>query len=165
VGVTADGIPFPEYTDAPDGPKQIAALSNWLDAFFVAGPAAWPTWSPTVSQGSGVTVTNTYSHYLKWGRLFLATFALTAGSSGTSGGNIVITLPEAAANTEAIRGGIQVLDLSASQNHVGMIAGVSTSTVVGVYGAGGGGNIGTNPAFALASGDILRGWVFMETAA
>jgi hypothetical protein len=156
------GIPFPELTDAPNGPTQVLALANWLDAFLVQGSAAWTSWTPTVTQGVGVTVTNTRSRYLQWGKLVIARAYLAVTSSGTSANVITVSLPTTAVGSEDVSGTVHIFDTSATTNHVGIASSNGTNGAVGIENAGG--LIGVTPAFAIASGDTIRVQIHYEAA-
>jgi len=64
--------------------------------------SAWTAWTPTVTQGVSVSLTNTNSKYLKIGSLVIVRCFIGFTSSGTAANNIFLTLPAALAHANAL---------------------------------------------------------------
>lgn len=157
-------------------------LTYQLDAnsLTVYSGAAWSTigpihgaltsFTPTITQGVGVTFTINTSTYQRIGRmvLFQGLYAIT--SAGTPANAVVITLPVtglAAGNMWTGTGLIQ--DVSASTQFPGSLVNASTTTYnIGSNSTGGAINAvygSTGFVAGLASGDVIKVSGFYEAAA
>ncbi len=134
--------------------------SAWQD---VVIEGAWDSWTPTMTQSGSVTFTNTRSRYVRQGRLITMQAAMDVTGSGTSGNDIIVgNLPVTAAAAAGMVGSFYYLD-SGSTIYSGTVLG-STTTTLKFFVSGNGNAMGTNPAFACASGDLLRFEVTYEAA-
>ena len=135
-----------------------------INLYLMGEGGAWQSWTPTVTQGVNVTVTNTRSRFARYGRTIHVTCDLAVTGTGTTATAIIVSLPtNAAASTPAVGSGL-VFDTSASVNYSGFSLLASTTTV-GFLPDGVIDYIGATPSFALASGDSIRFGITYEAAA
>lgn len=128
----------------------------------VAASVAGTTWSPVVTQSNTPAQTVNWARYLRVGRQITVWFNITFNGAGTASNNIVLTaLPLAAANLIGIQGSFRYFD-TGNTNRAGHVRGVGTTSVVFNY--DGFGNEMGNGDFAIASGDVLEGFVTYEAA-
>lgn len=122
----------------------------------------WTSWTPAVTQGVGVSTTNTRSRYARFGRLIIANFNLTATSAGTGGSGPTVSLPAPASSANSINGSGTIRD-TATFNYGGSWDGVTTSTIA-MVGDSRTTFVGGDPSFALANTDIISGLVTSAAA-
>lgn len=139
-----------------------ALTESDINTYLMGEGGAWTSWTPAVTQSGSVTVTNTRSRYGRWGRMIVATFDLSVTGSGTTSNNITVSLPVTAAAAGAGGGAGLILD-SGNTYYVGFWDLATTTTIV-LYTDSNANPAGTNPAFALASGDGLSGTITYEAA-
>lgn len=130
--------------------------------------SAWTSWTPTLTQTVSVTVTNTRSVYMKVGKLVIATFSLTATTSGTAGGTVVVgfgsggTALPTAANASSIFGSYRFLD-SGSTNYAGTVVGASTTTL-NFYKDADGNPLGPTGSLQVTNNDVMMGFIVYDAA-
>lgn len=105
-------LPYPETTDAPDGPSQIQALALAVETALIALDArldaleAWTAYTPVWgSSGTAPAVGNgtITGRYIKVGKLVFWKVSLVLGSTSTVGtGNYTWTLPPFAASGSTV---------------------------------------------------------------
>lgn len=126
----------------------------------------WQTYTPTVTQSSGVTFTISYCKYLREGSKVTYQGALVATSAGSSGSAITVSTPIASATSGSYRviGNGTIVDVSPFETyHLAAIQ--TTTTAISFQGDTSQGNdFGITPAFAIASGDLINFNVTYETA-
>ncbi len=126
--------------------------------FILVNPSlAWVSYTPTVTQGSGVSLTVDYCKYLYGPKTITMQGQLTMTAAGTSGEVITVGLPVASVSSSSYRviGNGTVIDVSPFETyHLAAIQN-TTSTISFQGDANQGNNFGVTPAFALASGDII----------
>lgn len=122
----------------------------------------WTTFTPTLTQGVGITITVTYAAYLLLGKLAVVQMRLACTSAGTASNLIGVGgIPAAIApkRTDAVSavapaGVFQFLDASVGY-YVG-VANFSGATTLQLYtGAGAGSPLGIAPATTVANTDVL----------
>jgi len=179
MGTTATyTFPYPEPTDAPDGPAQIAALANAVEAvlagIFPVGFGAWATWTPTFRQGANaVAHTVEAARYMRVGRLVVAKASLTVTGTGTASQPLYVTPPvtPAATGIGHLPIGTGFLsDSSAGGNGVyrAFVTATPGSNLFGFFAAHtqSWSDLGVNGfTDALANGDNLRFTAIYEAAA
>lgn len=138
-----------------------AADMNSISVF-----TAQTAYTPTISQGvtTNITKTVTVSTYDQINKLVIYTAVLEVTGTGTSGSNITVTLPVAAqAYGTALTciGHGYIYDASATTTYTCSVL-RSGDTVVFRNDASGANRVGTTPAFALASGDVISFTVTYE---
>lgn len=119
------------------------------------GAGAWTSWTPTVSQPSSVTNTNTYSRYVRIGRTIHFVCRLDITGTGTSGSEITVSLPVTAAAGGGLVVGSGIVVDNGTAFYVG-VAVTASGTTMQIATYGNVGYVGANPSFALASGDIVH---------
>lgn len=141
-----------------------------IDTFMAAiDEGAWTTWTPTITQGVGVTLTNTYARYAIVGKIAHVQFRLVATSAGTEGSTIVVGgLPAAVAPKNAISsgtyvGGVGTVNDVGTAIYTGGAVSASASTVQFISNAGTN-FVGATPSFALANNDEIGGDFSYEIA-
>lgn len=135
-------------------------MVNELTAFFLTRDA-WRDWIPTVTQGVGVTVNAGY--VARWdalANLVIVELELTVGSAGTAANDVVIggiasAWQPANTGTFAIIGTGGVFDPGTPNVFRGGILVATAATSWKMVQAGASGYVGTDPNFALASGDQI----------
>lgn len=131
---------------------------------------ALTSWSPTLTQSGTVTATNTYSRYIRIGRLIIGWFQLAVTGAGTAGNPVTVNVPVAAVGTTFVGGG-EVFDTSASARYNALLFMPTTATVDFRASAISGvldnriGIAGSGFSAALASGDGVSGFFSFEAAA
>lgn len=141
-------------------------------AWNTIGPVhgALTTWTPTITQSASVTFTNTYSRYIRVGRLVTGWFNLAVTSAGTISNAVIIGLPLTAASSGVSVGVGEITDVSAGQKYAGRLYLGSTTTLDlrsgGTTGAPLDNRLGiSNFVAALASGDFIEGTFSYEISA
>lgn len=128
----------------------------------------YTAFTPTATQSGGLSVTVNVARYQIVGKFVHAYFKLTAGAAGTSGNDITVTLPAAlTAAASAVTGqyaGIGIIDDIGTATYRAICWLASTTTVKFVATNNTGGSIGTTPAFAIASGDVIYANLHYEIA-
>lgn len=129
---------------------------------------AWNSYTPTLTQSSAVTKTVTYAKYLQFGKLIIVQVELVATGAGTAGSAITVSLPVTAARSATAKpviGSGFVNDLG-TKLYPGPTALLTTTTVQIFRGDGTttGGALGSDPSFALASGDSINLAAMYEAA-
>ena len=144
--------------------SDIAGLDTSLDSVNTSLYGAWSTYVPTLVQSGTVTTTVTRASYKKIGFLVHVDVVLTVTGSGTTGNAISVGLPVTATSLTDLVGTGLVFDTSAGLNYwASSYAG--TTTTVQLYDSNTRLAIGVDPAFALASGDVVHVHGFYESAA
>ena len=145
---------------------QVYSGSAWSTIGPVHG--ALTSWTPTVTQSGSVTVTNTYSRYIRIGRLVIAYWKLAVTGSGTSSNAIFISLPVTASATAVNIGAAHLYDSSGNLHYTAQPR-VNTAADMALYAseqAQSDLRLGVFSFTAgLASGDLLSGTVAYEAAA
>jgi hypothetical protein len=114
-------------TELGTNPKGTAAsVKARLDLLEIG---AWTTWTPTVFQLGSVTVTNTRSRYVRYGRTIHYTARLEVTGSGTGGNPITVSLPVTAAASGEMSGTAALFDVSATLGYSAVIQLASTTTL------------------------------------
>ena len=130
-----------------------------VNTFLAGEGGAWQSWSPVVTQGVGVSVTNTRSRFARYSRTIHYVLSLAVTSAGTSGSQVTVSVPVTAAASDLICGSGYITDTGFG-NYQGNATLLTTTTIglvptwlfnaSGVIGQAAGGG-----AFALASGDFI----------
>lgn len=153
------------YSTKADGVDDVLAqhVNNLQDAIVAIETqlalAAWSTFTPTLVQGGAVTKTVTWARYKIINKLCHMEIRLAVTGSGSAGNNIIIgNFPAAATirNTGSITipVGIGLAQDAGSALYVGF-ASVDSGTSVAIRDSATQQIVGTNPSFALASGDTI----------
>lgn len=125
-------------------------------------------WTPTVTQSGSVTVTNTYSRYIRVGRLVHGWFNLAVTGSGTGANAVIIGIPLTAATSGISVGTGELTDVSAGEKRQGRIYLGSTTTFdlrsPGSFALDNRLGI-VNFTAGLASGDVIEGCFSYEISA
>jgi hypothetical protein len=131
-------------------------------AWSTTGPVYGPltSWTPTVGQAGGVTVTTTRAVYSRVGRRITGEALVSVTGSGTAANNITITVPVAmaAATANTIIGEGWVFDTSAGFFYYGIMMWTSSTTANFLIRTNGSGPtyLGTTSMTAgLAVGDLI----------
>lgn len=138
-----------------------ALTESDINTYLMGEGGAWTSWTPAVVQSGSVTVTNTRSTYARYGRLIVATFNLAVTGSGTTTNNITVSLPVTAAAAGSGGGAGFILNTGTAFYYG--YWNVETTTTIALI-AGTGDRVGTNPNFALAATDVIRGVITYEAA-
>jgi hypothetical protein len=130
--------------------------------------SAWTSYTPTISQVGNVTKTTTYAKYLKIGRLAIVSFRLDviAGTAGTAGTFITISLPTAVVPTATnVYGGLGLIyDASTGISYSGVWQPGGTTTTLQFAGDWSGGTYwGAQPSIGLLTNDQIHGLFICET--
>lgn len=139
-----------------------------INTYLMGEGGAWSTWTPTVQQGVGVSVTVGHATWGRWGRLIIASFRLSVTSAGTAGQGVGVSLPVNAARTAGPVGTGGVFDSSVNLVYAG-IAELNAVNNQLVFTAAG---VGVSPSplgvagftAGLASGDVISGVLTYEAA-
>lgn len=130
-------------------------LVTELGTFFLTRDS-WRTWTPTVTQSSGVTITVAYARYVVLAQTVILQADLIVTGSGTGGNAIVIGgIPVAPAHTGAFFPiGAAVINNfgTASYNCAVVPVGANDFRLLGYNTAG---YVGVSPNFALAPSDAI----------
>lgn len=123
---------------------------NWLHA------TESINWNPTLTQSNSVSKTMGTNVYWQTGKRIHATCFATASSSGTSGQNILLSLPVTATTWTSLTciGSGWIYDTSTATFYQGAVL-LNNSTTCGIRINGQAGFLGAAPAFAMATGDII----------
>jgi hypothetical protein len=144
-----------------------AELRDALLGAFPLGPpdVAWTSWTPTVTQGVSVTVTNTRSRYTRVGRLIVASWELAVTGAGTPGSGVTVSLPVTAATANYVAAGTLLLtDASAADGFTAFVD-LATTTTMQFSSTRANGLLGAASFTAgLAAADTLKGTVTYESA-
>lgn len=126
----------------------------------------WQTYTPTVTQGVGITFTNNYSKYLVDGKTVFYNASLVATSAGTPGSLIRVTLPIASTSATVYRviGTATFIDVSPFTTYVCAVSQPTTTEIYFQNDASAGTSLGTTPAVTVASGDYINFEVTYEIA-
>jgi hypothetical protein len=131
-------------------------------AWSTVGPlfGALTDWTPAVTQTGSVTVTNTYSKYIRIGRLVAGWFTLAVTGSGSGSAAITISVPVTAASTAPLVGRCRFYDQSGPNTTDAWLYMASTTTFGGTT------SVGTvlGSLFNLANLDTITGFFFYEAA-
>ena len=169
VTVAIDGLTAINVTSSPDGTALKAGqiiLNRFYQLMLVNGSAllanpdtSWQSWTPTLTQGVGVTYTVTENQYkISGGNQITCVFGLTATSAGTPTNDIVITgLPISVAYSGNVVIGSALIS-SGSTIYTSVIVPSTTTSFRFFSGSGTlGNNVGTTPAVTLAVGSLVSG--------
>ena len=152
VGVTGSAV-------ASTLTNRIATLET---AFVTQG--AWTSYAPTLTQGVGVTFTNTESRYAKVGRIVSCSGRIAPTSAGTAASVITLTLPLTAASSVVRAIGTHYVD-AAGTPYSGVVLLASTTTMLMITHATTSGGLGASPAWTIPSSAATISWtVTYETA-
>lgn len=125
---------------------------------------AWTSFVPTLTQSGSVTFTNTYSRYLRLGRLIIAETILTVTGAGTGGVKVSVGIPFNGVQDNVVCGSFHLVDVSAVTNYTGTAFMEGTNTVIGIANAQGAGFGQASFTAALAAGDVVRYSIMYEAA-
>jgi hypothetical protein len=127
----------------------------------------WTAYTPTVTQNGTRTVTVNHAEYCQINKLCLVNLDVTLTDAGTTANLVTVTVPVnfSSATTARVSGSGLLYDLSATDvvlltavyNSASTVRFVTETTTDPVSG------LGVNPAFALASGDVLSLSLVYET--
>lgn len=152
VTITASGTGDLALTGAPvsiNGVDVSTSLGQWTD------------YTPTLSQDGTISNTITYCRYKKRGREVTYQGFLVATAGGTSGQPISVTLPFTAAIASFHpAGSFYFYDAAPGTNYAGTALIRSTSSLGFLVDQAG--EVGSNPSFAIASGDQVKWEVVYE---
>lgn len=130
---------------------------------------ALTSWTPTVAQGVGITVTNQYSRYTQLGRLITGWFAVTCTTAGTAGQLIVVDMPADSVATDLPCGVATYLQVSSGLNFQTVLIAGSSGGVINfemrVGGSATDPRMGVGVGITVANGDVIRGQFAYETNA
>jgi hypothetical protein len=129
-------------------------------------PTRWVDFTPTLTQNSAVSHTVNYARYIRVGKLAVVQLMLTADAAGTAGQAIAIaSIPgeiEPAQGTPAVIGSFLIQDAGMA-NYAGAVI-VASATTYQFVGHAETNNVGIDPNFALASGDVVSLMAAYEVA-
>jgi hypothetical protein len=113
-------------------------------------------WTPTVTQGAGVTVAVGHAVYWPSGPLVFVSAAIGLTSAGTGGNVIVIgNVPAAIAPSElGLIGAAIIIDAGTTDYHAGLYAAGSSDWRMKV--SGNADYLGAAPAYTIANGDSIE---------
>jgi hypothetical protein len=178
---TASIIDLSEWYEAEDGSATLDVGAQ-TRSVFSAGPSAplspygdipttlvsdaFPSYTPTVSQGvsTNIAKTTTKSSYRRMGREIRWSFRIDVTAAGTAGSAITLTIPVTADVANYVVGGGAVYDASGPTNYSGAWQLTSTTTIALLGENTTGAGVGAAPSFALASGDVLTGTIIYDAA-
>lgn len=124
---------------------------------------AWAAWTPTITQGVGVTFTQTYAKYRQISKLNIVACNLAVTSAGTGGQVITVgNLPVNIDGSPRSLGSGAVTN-TGTASYAGDVQATTGTTVI-FSGFNQGSAVGATPSFALASGDIVSFMIMYETA-
>lgn len=162
---TARGTNLRFYT-VPNGSTTLTERMRIDAAGLISGSGtslgAWAAWTPTVTQGVGITLTSNNSKYMQIGKLVVGTVYVSFSSAGTASSTITISVPPvtpASGYSGGSIGNFRYFD-SGTAHYVGT-ATLSGTTLINLYRDNTGGAL-TSPT--IASGDSLL-IMFMYEAA
>lgn len=111
--------------------------------------------SVTVTQSASVAGTINAGWYRRSLGVFEAFLYWTSSAAGTGGNDITISLPLTLSNADYVWGTFAFRDASPVTHYIGRVAD-STTTAIRLRTNAATDDLGTNPAFTIASGDSLR---------
>lgn len=175
------GIQVCTSTTRPSGASLYAGLKifeidtlyeqTWTGSAWIitAVLGAWPSWTPAVQQGAGVSVTVVHATWSRSGRDVKCSFRLSVTGPGTAGQGVGVSLPVPAARTLGTVGNGGIFDTSAGLQYSGACELNSSASQI-VFSAHG---LGVSPTplgaagftAALAAGDIIAATIAYEAAA
>lgn len=134
----------------------------------VGGVGGWTSYTPTIAQGASTDIAKTVT-YSKWTRDTRRTitwqFTLSLTAAGTAGSKVTVTLPVTAANANGLTGSGSVFDASTQNHYPCTLSGASTTTLHFQYVTSAtNAQWGASPNLALASSDVLYGFLVYEAA-
>jgi hypothetical protein len=127
---------------------------------------AWTSYTPTVTQNGTRTVTVNHAEYSQINKLCLVNLDVTLTDAGTTANLVTVTVPiNLGSSLGRVSGSGLLYDLSATDvvlltaiyNSASTVRFVTEATTDPASG------LGVNPAFALASGDVLSLSLMYET--
>lgn len=126
---------------------------------------AWTNFTPTLTQGVGVTFTNTYSRFIRTGRIITAETALAVTSNGSAGVKVQVTLPVTPSFVHnQVIGAFWLVDTSAATNYSGIALSEAGGPVIGIPNNAAAGLGQASFVAALAAGDTVAYSVTYEAA-
>ena len=138
------------------------ATETDINTYLTHTGGAFNTWTPTVTQSSGITLSASAGYYWRAGRMIFFAVSFTASSAGSSGTSVTVSLPVTAARNGQVVGTGSFTDngtatyscIAVSSSTTAMIMQRTDTTTLSYVGG----------AFAVASGDscVLSG--FYEAA-
>lgn len=105
-----------------------ALTESDINTYLMGEGGAWTSWTPTVIQSGGVTVTNFRSRYARYGRLIVFSTSLTVTGSGTGSNPVTVSLPVTAATSGIPIGQAALFDNSTTTFYPAMTWLQSTTT-------------------------------------
>lgn len=136
--------------------------ASWAD---LATVGAWPTWTPTVTQGVTPTSVNVASRYHKVGRSVTAMSQKSFSTTGTAATAIYSTLPFNASftNQNAI-GTFNFYDGTGVQFSSGVVLLIAANQIAFLAGGSGVTNfLGVSPAYTIVNGSVLSFTITYES--
>lgn len=131
------------------------------DRTLVYSGSAWiimsePTqsWTPSVTQGVGVTSTVSRAWSRRSNGLWIAQAVITLTSAGTLGSGITMTLPYTMVNANDIGGTFRYTDTGTSVYTGVAVTNTTTACIFYVHNAGS--SFGGTPSFAIANNDVFQ---------
>lgn len=126
----------------------------------------YTTYTPTIAQNGARTTSALAGRYCQMGKWVHAYGSATLSNAGTSGNAVLVSLPVAFASgtQQCGTGGVQ--RIAASTFYRALVASASGTQDIRFFrdAATDGNEVGVNPAFALASGNIITWNVTYEAA-
>lgn len=126
--------------------------------------AAWETWTPVIAQPGGIAGTVNIARYTRIQKLVIAVFTVTITGTGTATNGLSCSLPITANTQFATHGSGILYDASTAIMYGGCFYNVTTTAVWFLGDWSGPGVWGTQPAIAIANGDVWRGTFIYEAA-
>ena len=123
-------VVLPALSPVVDG-DYVAVLATGADRLILGrvGGGAWTSWTPVVTQGVNVTVTNTRSRLTRDGGIIHVSGFVTVTGAGTAGNTITVSLPVAAASGLVVPIGVGNLGDNSFGNHP-FVANIDTTTTM-----------------------------------
>ncbi len=115
---------------------------------------AWDAWSPAPTQGATPTCTLANNFSMKESRQARATAAITFTSAGTAASKVVVPLPYATDNVNAVLGTFYFFDASAVLFYTGAVV-FATTTTANLQTNAVADQFGVAPAITIANTDVL----------
>lgn len=139
------------------------SIKAYIDAQVATVGPAWSTWTPIITQGVGVTFTQTIAKYVQIGKVTIVTCNLAVTSAGTGGQVITISnLPVTILGSPRSLGSGTVTNTGTASYSADVQ--VTTGTTVVFIGFNQGQAVGAAPNFALANGDVISFMIMYETS-
>jgi hypothetical protein len=133
--------------------------------------SSWNTWTPVITQSGTVTATVDHATWFRAGRLIVASFRLAITGTGSANNQVSFTPPVNCARTFDLVGVGIIQDASAGiLNYTATLAMDAANNRVVFLGQGLGvsptalGSTATGFTAALASGDVISGYLTYEAA-